>query len=59
MKTKEEILKAQTAREVFEWIQTQPGKVDVEVAKCFDTLRLEEFKARHPNYDPNMHYEAW
>ena len=48
-----------TAHEVFQWMKANPSQVDAEVVQLFNRLVREEFAALHPNYDPNIHYEAW
>ena len=58
MKTKEEILKAQTAREVLEWIKANPAAFDEEVGQYFNKLSQKEFRERiGPDYDPDIHYD--
>lgn len=59
MKTKEEILKAETAHEVLEWLKALPREqVDEEVCQHFNVLAAKEFEERiGPDFDPEMHYD--
>lgn len=57
MKTKEEILKSKTAKEVLEWIQAYPDQFDAAVGKHFNMLAQKELESRIPNYNPNAHYD--
>ena len=57
MKSKDEILKAETAREVLEWLKENPAPHDKDVADYFNELARKEFEARIPDYDPGTHYD--
>ena len=59
MKTKEEILKAETAKEVLAWIKENSGLFDRDVGEFFNKLVREEFEAGIPNYDPHTHYDVF
>lgn len=59
MRTREEILKAVTAKEVLLWMQAVPDElIDEEVCQYFHKLAKKEF-AEHigPDYNPEMHYD--
>ncbi|MEY8233612.1 hypothetical protein AALA82_18655 [Oscillospiraceae bacterium 50-16] len=59
MKTRDEILKAETAKEVLLWIQSAPDElVDEEVCQYFNFLAAKELREYiGPDYDPEMHYD--
>ena len=58
MKTKEEILKAKTSREVLEWMKKNSAVVDEEVGQYFNELARKEFRESiGPDYDPDTHYD--
>lgn len=60
-KTKEEILQAKTAHEVFEWLKEDESHQVPEVFAYFDMLRKKEFEKSvievFGSYDPDMHYD--
>ena len=58
MKNKEEILKAETAHEVLEWMKATPAPHPPEVAEYFNFLAAKELREYiGPDYDPEMHYD--
>lgn len=57
MENKYEILAADNAKEVFEWMKSHLEETDAEVAAHFNFLARKEYRERHPDtdviYDPN------
>ena len=56
-KTQEQILKAETAHEVFVWLKEDASHQTPEVFAYLDKLRKKEFETSIPDYDPNIHYD--
>lgn len=50
-KTREEILQAETAREILRWMKAHPEQADAEVAARFNRLAREEYLKNHPYPD--------
>ena len=58
MKTKEEILQANTSAEVLRWLQALPPPHPPEVAEYFNYLAAKELREYiGPDYDPETHYD--
>ncbi len=50
-RSREDILREKSAKEVFLWMQKHPGQADAEVAAHFNSLAREEHQRRYPDPD--------